>query len=90
MSRRHGRKNNATVIKDYLQRTFKDIAVDDLAEIHAAIVQKAKDGNVTAYRAIVDNMHKVVEIEQRDNQGGAMLEVVINRDGVLSETISLN
>lgn len=83
MTRRKGIRNNATIVREYLHKKFADLTdTKDIDDILESIVEKAKDGNHASQKLILENMDKIVQWEQKQEEGYGGIEIVIARDGV--------
>jgi len=86
MTRKKGSKNHATVVREYLHKKFKDIAENDLDAIMSSVIKKAvEDESLMAQKLILDNVDKIVQWEQKNEEMAEGLKVIINRGGVSIE-----
>lgn len=82
MARQKGSQNHATIVREFLHKKFKDIAENDLDSIMDSVIKKAvEDESLMAQKLILDNLDKIVQWEQKNEEVAATLEVLINRGG---------
>lgn len=83
MTKPAGRRNNATIVREYLHKKFADLTeTKDVDEIILSIVSQAKEGGIAAQRLFMDHMDKIIQWEQKQQEGLGGVEIIIARDGV--------
>ena len=82
MTRPKDSKNKATIVREYLHKKFADLTeTNDIDQIIGSILEKAKEGNHASQKLVMENMDKIVQWEQKNEEGTGNIEIFIDRDG---------
>ena len=65
-----GVKNKTTLFKEAMREGFENLLEKEGKKVFLAVVEKAKDGDMTAAKLILDRIVPVADV-QKGNSGGA-------------------